>query len=110
MQVDSITYINPTGRSDERTVYTVVASVACPWTLICAVNRRRLVVIRMAPTAERDVESVPSDPRDGQLRRRVGAHVELPAVVIPGAATVLPSTAFSSARVVVGPGGPVAPA
>lgn len=68
MQVDSITYINPTGRSDERTVYTVVASVACPWTLICAVNRRRLVVIS-------------------------------------GAATILSSKAFSSASVVVGPGG-----
>ena len=59
MQVDSITYTNLTGRPDDRTVYTVAASVAYPRTLIFAVNRRRLVVIGMAPTAEHDVESAP---------------------------------------------------
>lgn len=57
MQVDSITYTNLTGRPDERTVYTVAASVAYPRTLIFAVNRRRLVVIGMAATAEHDVGS-----------------------------------------------------
>ena len=60
MQVDSITYTNLTGRPDERTVYTVVASVACPRTLIFAANRRRVVVVRMASTDEHDIESAPA--------------------------------------------------